>query len=174
MAIPTELGNRPKMANRAFDYELTGIEGVTRYARVILKPLGSFPDRLEVELQAFEMTAEGIPASHPVTGEASRTPGTKHTIYLTGMGDTHTLVPGWVRRVGSFDPTAEPGTPTAAPPSTPMLDNLPVSGEVDQHVWVKGALYRWDVGEIRRVTEGKADELAGLLRNSESIGDFTL
>lgn len=151
-------------AKRAQDFELDN----SKFARVIYKPVESRPDRIVIEAQAFEVDAKGQFVAYE-TGEPSRTPSTTHTISVTGLGDTHTLDPGWVRVVGTFDFNAG-----SVPEGTTKVTALPATGEEGDHVWYKEALYRWDKGVLLTILEGKAAELENLLKNSATLQTFTL
>lgn len=161
-------------ARRSADYQLDEFDP-PRYARVSYVPKGTQNGVAEIEAQAFEVDADGVLQAHAETGRASRTSGTTHVIALSGMGDTHTLHPGWVRAVGSFDPKAEPGSAQAAPEGTVTADALPtVAATAGDHVWVDSILYRWDEGAIETIMQAKAAELAGVLRNSDLMGELSL
>lgn len=160
---------------RAADYQLDGFDP-PRFARVKYTPQESKPDRAQIECQAFEVDAAGnfvaIP-NGPKAGEPSRTSGTIHVISISGVGDTHTLQPGWVRVVGDYSPTpneAQSGLPEGAQ----ILEALPASGGIGDHVYVAPTLYRWDVGMVESTMRAKAEELAGLIRNSTAIANFEL
>ena len=90
------------------------------------------------------------------------------------MGDTHTLVPGWVRVVGTFDPEAPNGTPAALPEGTEVVDSKPTSADPGALIWFNGNLHRWDIGAVERIVTAKAEELRGLLLNSLGAQDFDL
>jgi hypothetical protein len=149
-------------ARRAQDYAIEG----GRFARVIYVPQENRPDMKRIEAQAYEVNAAGafVPAAE---GYPSRTPGTQHTIAATGLGDTHTLTPGWVREVGYYN------TDTL-PEGTLIATQLPASGDIDERVFVEPHLYRFDMGEVARIMEGKAKELADLLRQADALAEFEL
>lgn len=166
-------------ARRAADYRLDGFTPA-RFARVIYTPQEAKPDRRVVEAQAFEVDADGRIAAF-ATGAASRTPGTTHVMSMTGVGDTHTLVAGWVRCVGSFDPDAPEGMSNAAPAGTPteVSEGVPVdAGTEGDYRWVRRAdgvhLYRWDPGWIETLLRSKAEELAGLLRSADAVAEVDI
>lgn len=156
-------------AKRAQDFWLAG----KKYARVIYKPVESKPDRVVIEAQAFQVDAKGQLVAYE-TGEPSRTPSTSHTISVTGLGDTHTLDPGWVRVAGTFDFNAGTGLTNSVPEGTKKVTSLPATGSDGAHVWYKDALYRWDKGILQTILEGKAAELENLLKNSATLQTFTL
>lgn len=166
----TTLPNLP--ARRAVDFMLDEFDP-PRYARVIYSPQESRPDRKVIEAQAFEVDATGNLVAFD-TGAASRTQGTMHTISMTGMGDTHTIVPGWVRVVGVFNAESPQGSPDALPEGTQVLSAKPASAAPGDLVLVGDTLFRWDVGALDRIVTAKAEELAGLLRNSAAAQDFDL
>lgn len=152
-------------AKRAADYQLDGFDP-PRYARVIYTPQESKPDRKMIEAQAFEVDANGNFVANVVNGMPSRTAGTIHVISISGIGDTHTLQPGWVRVVGTYH---EENLPTGA-----VIGTLPATGNVGDMVFTGEHLYRYDAGMLEGVLQTKANELAQLLRNSTAIGDFEL
>jgi hypothetical protein len=153
-------------AKRAADYQLDGFDDQPRYARVIYVPQETKPDRAMVEVQAFEIDADGRFMCAP-NGAPSRTNGSIHVISMTGMGDTHTLVPGFVRVVGDYNADN-------LPEGAALATELPESGEPGDMVYIDPTLYRWDIGALETIMQGKANDLAGLLRNSEATVAFTL
>lgn len=164
-----DLPNKP--AKRASDYQLDGFEP-PRFARVVYSPIESLPHSKVIEAQAFEVDAGGNLVAAP-NGASSRTPGSRHSLMTTGIGDTHTLVPGWIRVPGNFKLVAEVGQ-LGVPPGTRPLDALPAEGTVGENVWVQDKLYRWDEGMLEGILRAKADELAGILRNSSALTSFEL
>ena len=158
--------NLPNLpASRAADYRLDDFNP-PRFARVIYTPQESKPDRKMIEVQAFEVDAAGVFVPAP-NGMPSRTSGSVHVISVSGIGDTHTLQPGWVRVVGDYNIDTMPENAVAALA-------LPISGSVGDLVYVEPTLYRWSEGMLEDIMKGKASELAGLLRNSLALGDFEL
>jgi hypothetical protein len=161
-------------AKRAAHYRLDDHNGIPfdppRFARVIYIPQESKPDRAVIEAQAFEIDANGVLVANPATGAASRTPGTLHTISMSGVGDTHTLNPGWIRVVG----THNPGQPNTLPEGTDIVTALPPTGTEGQTVFFVDHLYRWDIGMVELVMRGKAQELGGLLFNADASLSFEL
>lgn len=147
---------------RAADYDL----GDGKFARVIYMPQESKPDRKMIEVQAFQIDAKGRFVSQP-NGAPSRTPGTVHVISTTGVGDTHTLLPGWTRVVGDYNESN-------LPPNAKVMDALPNTANVNDQVYVDPTLYRWDEGMVESIMRGKAKELGDLLRNSMALADFEL
>lgn len=156
---------------RAADYQLDGFNP-PRYARVVYVPQESKPDRKQIEAQAFEVDSEGrlVPAAN---GSPSRTPGTIHLIAASGIGDTHTLQPGWVRVVGDYSPTPAEGQDSLPQGAVEAL-SLPLTGTEGEMVYVSPVLYRWDAGMLESIMRAKASELAGLLRNAAALVDFDL
>lgn len=155
---------------RAADYQLDGFDP-PRFARVKYVPQESKPDRAQIECQAFEVDAQGNFVAW--NGEPSRTSGSIHVIAKSGIGDTHTLQPGFVRVVGDY--AEDPGVgQDALPEGTVVLESLPPTGAPGDQVYVAPTLYRWDVGMLETIMRGKAEELAGLIRNSEAIGNFEI
>lgn len=149
---------------RAADYILDGFDP-PRHARVIYVPQETKPHYTTIEVQAFEVDAAGAFCSAP-NGSPSCTAATPHQIMLSGVGDTHTLVPGWVRVVGTFDIDTIPEV-------AQVLDVLPGSGSVGDFVWCNEKLYKWSIGMLEEIMQGKAQELAGMLRNVDLM-DFDL
>lgn len=149
-------------AKRAADYDI----GNGNYARVIYTPQESKPDRKQIEAQAFQIDANGnfVPAD---TGVPSRTAGTVHVISVTGIGDTHTLTPGWVRVVGDYNADS-------LPEGTTIVEILPATADVGDTAYMGDTMYRWDEGMLETILKGKAQELADLIRNSTALNDFEL
>lgn len=152
-------------ARRAADYELDGF-APPRYARVIYTPQEATKERIVIQCQAFEVDEFGLFLAAP-NGEPSRTAGTAHAISLSGIGDTHTLVPAWVRVVGTYAADALPAGCTE-------VDGLPATGEEGQLVYLAPTMYRWELGLVENVMAAKAGELAALLNNSAAIASFEL
>lgn len=150
---------------RAGDFQLDSFDP-PRFARVIYTPQESKPDRITIEAQAFEVDANGKFVAFN-TGAPSRTNGSIHTINATGVGDTHTLVPAWVRVVGDYNADNLPAGATIA-------STLPATGNEGDQVYVEPTLYRWDIGMIEAIMRNKAEQLAGLIRNSEQLKTFDL
>jgi hypothetical protein len=150
---------------RAADYQLDGFDP-PRYARVVYTPQESKPAYALIEAQAFEVDTNGVFQSAP-NGTPSRSTATKHTVQLAGVGDTHTLLPGWVRVVGTYDINN-------LPEGTQILDTLPESGTESDRIWCNNKLYRWSLGMVEEIMRGKAAELAGVLRNSAAMENFGL
>jgi hypothetical protein len=157
---------------RAADYQLDGFNA-PRYARVIYTPQESKPDRKIIDAQAYEVDANGNFVAAPL-GYPSRTPGTLHTIAMHGIGDTHTITPGWVRIVGNYDPEATAGATNALPTGTEFVETRPATGTAGAFIWWQGQLYQWQEGILDQILRGKAEELAGILRNSLASQDFEL
>lgn len=168
------LPNMP--AQRAQDFELTEFDP-PRFARVIYSREESKADRAVISVQAFEVDVEGrFVASSAINGAPSRTPATTQTIVKTGIGDTHTLRPGFVRVVGSYSDDLEAAIPgqQPLPTGTVTSDQLPESAVEGAQYWVNQTLYRWDAGELARIMRGKAEELSGILRNSDEFAELEL
>ena len=125
-----------------------------------------------VEVQAFEVDDSGhfVPFDN---GAPSRTAGTIHAISMSGVGDTHTLVPGWVRVVGDYSPTPSE-TQKNLPDGTQILELKPATGEPGEYIYIDPTMYVWREGMLEDIMRGKAEELAQLLRNSAAIGDFEI
>lgn len=167
---------------RAADFKLNAHNGVPfeppRYARVVYIPQESLPDRVVIEAQAFEVDAQGNLRSNPKTGAASRTSGTRHTISLSGVGDTHTVQPGWTRVVGNYSEVADQSMGMLPVPEDAIRieagASLPPTGTDGAQAWKDGTLYRWSRGMVEDVMYGKAADLAGLLFNSNAVADFEI
>lgn len=167
------LPNAP--ARRFGDYELEGFTP-PRFARVIYQLIESKPDRKVIEAQAFEVDALGALVPYE-TGAPSRTPGTTHTIAASGMGDTHTLAPGWVRVVppsGTTWTLGDTAMPRNLPEGCEPVDALPEVGVEGQQVFFNEQVMAWSLGVVETILRGKAEELAGILRNAEQLGDLNL
>lgn len=154
------LPNMP--ATRAQDYELDG-----KYCRVIYKPKETFPDRVAISAQAFEIDAKGNFAFAP-NGEPSRTHGTDHTVYATNLGDTHSLKPAWVRQ--QMDANLE----LAAAQEVAIVDSLPKIGEVGDRLYCDPYFYTWVQGTVLDICDGKAKDLFKLLNNSAELHDLSI
>jgi hypothetical protein len=138
---------------RATHYALGG----GRFARVVLVPQESKPDRFVVEAQAFEIDANGVLAPGP-DGVASRTPGTQHTIARAALGDTATVQPGWVRVVGDYNAT------NVGEDFEQVATNLVQRNATGKfYNTTTGKAYRWDIGCLEEIRQGKAQELANIL-----------
>lgn len=137
-------------------------------------------DRVEVEVQAFEIDAGGNNVKVAVgrrTGQPSRTSGTTHVIPRSGNGDTHRLRPGWIRVPGEFTPMPG-GIINGLPQGTPMLDALPATAELGDVVWLStngnGAAYRWVQGTLLDIMGGKVRELEQLIDQSGDMAELDL
>lgn len=165
------LPNAP--AKRSADFQLDGFDP-PRFARVVYQPQETKPDRVMVEAQAFEVDADGRLVAYS-TGAPSRTSGTLHMIGKSGVGDTHTLQPGWVRVVGDYSPTPDPDSKqTALPEGCQIVSEKPATGNPGDLIYVDPTMYRWDEGMLEGVMKAKAEELAGLIRNTAAIADIEL
>lgn len=138
------------------------------YGRVILEIQNRKSDRVEVHAQAFQIDADGVLMSAP-NGAASRTPGTDHVIATSGVaGGTHVIRSGWVRVVGDYNnETVDESIPRVqAKPSA--------AGEIGDQAYdtETGTLYRFDMGELERIRQGKCEELLAIIRQSEAMIDL--
>lgn len=138
------------------------------YGRVILEIQIRRSDRVEVHAQAFQIDDQGVILSAP-NGAASRTPGTDHTIATSGVsGGTHVIRSGWVRVVGDYNNDTVDG-------SVRRVQGKPTQpGEIGDQVYdtESGSLYRFDMGEIERIRQGKCEELLAIIRQSEAMIDL--
>jgi hypothetical protein len=144
--------------------------GDGHYARVILEVQQRKSDRVEVEAQAFQIDADGAFIAAP-SGAASRTSGTTHVISTSGVATgTHVLKPGWVRVVGdyNFETVPEDVPRVSAKPSEP--------GEIDARAFdeVAGILYRFDMGELERIRQGKCEELKAIINQSSALAELDI
>lgn len=150
----------------ALDYSF----GDNKFARVILEMSQSDNDMFIIKAQAYEMDAAGNYAMAP-KGYPSRTRQTTHTVAASSLGDTATLVPGWVRM-------APPNKVNYAmdseslPEGTQQLDALPATGNAGEHVMVGDTLYAWNIGVARQVAQGKVEELEQTLRVSVPLSNM--
>ena len=152
---------------RAADYDI----GDGKFARVLYIPQETGSDRNVIEAQAFQVDADGKFVA-TATGYPSRTSGSKHTIQISALGDTSTLVAGWVRVVGDYSTTPE-GAQRALPENA-WLEERPKKPAIGDHAYVDNTLYRYDGGMLESIMQGKAEELQRLLRSSEALAIFTL
>lgn len=166
----TTLGNRPDPLApgvRVVDFDA----GDGAFIRVSLKKLEALADRLTISAQAYQVNASGVPLNGP-DARPSRTQDTSHVIDITGFyGDdrTHTLDPGWVRVVGTYDEASfEASAPrgTAIPATEPDLETNP-TGQFFNTATGKG--YRWDEGEALRIARDKASEMKSIIAGSAII-----
>ena len=160
MFTPTTLPNQPALAG---DYDL----GDGRYARVLLKKLGSQAGHVQYESQAYQVNDQGQfvldDAGWPV-----RTPSTPHSINLSGLAArTAARDPGWVKYVPRpglvLDPLDPPagwltgnGAPTAAAEEGQFYMDLVATGNASVG-WV------WSCGEFESFRRGKVAELQQIL-----------
>lgn len=152
--------NKITLANtppRGQDYELNG-----KFARVIYVPKETNSDRVTVNMQAFEIDANGAFVSGP-NGAPSRTHATDHTITTSNLGDTHTLKPAWVREQRDANPTL------AAEQNVDIVTQLPATAEIGDRVYKDPYFYMWVQGMIADNTDAKAAELFKLLANSAQL-----
>lgn len=142
--------------------------GNGKYARVILEVQQRKNDRVEIEAQAFEIDADGTLLSAP-SGAASRTSGTTHVIATSGIaGGTHTLKPGWVRIVGDYNEDTFNA-------DAPRVTEKPTeAGEFNAQAYdtTTGIGYRYDMGELERIRQGKCDEMLAIINQSSQLADL--
>lgn len=148
------------------DYALGG----NKYCRVVLSVVAKRSDEIEIEAQGFQVDGNGALLTAP-SGAASRTPGTRHTIAVSGVAaGTHTIKPGWVRIVGdynaeTFNPDAE--RVTAKPTGEAVIDTM-------VYDTVAGVGYRYDMGELERMRQGKCDEMLAILNQSDALAGIEI
>lgn len=153
-----------KEFKKAAHYDLGG--GL--YARVVIEVQNRRNDRVEIEAQAFEVNANGKLMEGP-QGIASRTSGTPHTIELSGVAaGTHSLKPGWVRVIGTYDEATLP------PEVTRVTGKPTVDGTIGELVYdtTKGVQYRYVAGELEDLRQLKCAELLAVITQSNSIADL--
>lgn len=161
------LGNRPTTLAprvRIEDYEEDG-----KFFRVSLVLRESRnDDNVEIDTQAFEVDADGRFVTGP-DGRPSRTSGNSNVVAASGLGDTHTLKPGWVRIVGdynqeNFEPTATfgPGKPTAKP----NFETNPTGQHYDTET---GIGYRWERGLIQDLARERVKDMNRIRANSAPL-----
>lgn len=158
---PTTLGNRPSATvpqTKLLDFTSGDLN-----VRVSLRLLQSDkPDTITIDAQAFQVDGSGA-IMCAADGRPSRTPGTRHTVSTSSLGDTHTLAPGWVREVGDY--TAEDFGPDARHGrGLPQGDNATPYFDDDA-----GIGYRWSQGETAMIAESKVRELERIVANSGAI-----
>lgn len=142
--------------------------GEGKYARVILEMMEAQDDNFLIKAQAYEMNADGYNVTAP-KGYPSRTRQTAHTFPRSALGDTATLVPGWVRLPPASGAVHQEGT---LPAGTVTVDNLPQTGTPGDMAFVNGTLYRWDKGIVQTLLETKVAELATVLKNSAPLSNL--
>lgn len=154
---------------KAVDYQLGDING-PRFCRVVLEVQRRQSDRVEVEAQAFEIDADKRLVVAP-SGASSRTPGTTHVIEISGIaGGTHVLKPGWVRVVGDYtEDTIDPSIPhvTAKPTE-------PANIGAQFYDTTTGIQYRYDQGMLETIRQGKCEEMAAILAQSDALAALDL
>jgi len=148
-------------ATRCMEFERDG-----KFVRVLYRPVESQPDRRVIAAQAFEMTADGNFAQI-ATGAPSRVQETQHTLNISSIGDTHTLLPGWVREQVT-------ASKEELPEGYVVMDTLPETGNDGDLVFVDPIPYRWDKGMVQTVCETKAEQMFALIKNSEALLDFEM
>lgn len=163
----TTLPNAPtglSPMDAALDYSF----GAGRFARVVLEMSDAQSDNFNIKAQAFELDAAGNMVQAP-KGYPSRTRQTNHTVARSSLGDTATLVPGWVRTVPASQTTVDA---TNLPEGTIIATALPATGTVGQFVYIDPTLYRWDAGVALQIAEGKIVELQAVLQNSAPLSNM--
>lgn len=148
----------------ALDYSF----GDGRYARVILEMSEGEMDHFNIKAQAFELDIDGNMVQAP-KGYPSRSRQTNHTVARSSLGDTATLVPGWIRVPPASQATTDA---TTVPDETYFAVALPATGTLGQLVYVNETLYRWDMGVARQIAEGKIIELQTVLQNSGPLSNL--
>lgn len=144
--------------------------GNGKFARVVVEVQNRRPDRVELEVQAFEVNSNGKLVDGP-QGIASRTSGTPHTIELSGVATgTHTLLPGWVRVVGTYDDASLP--PEVARVSGKPTE--PAEPGAKAYDTVAGIQYSYSLGEVEALRQAKCEELLAIITQSSAIAELDL
>lgn len=161
---PTTLGNRP--AQLAPNTRLQDFSEGGDFYRVSLRlRQGTKPDVFHLDGQAFAVDASGVNLVGP-DGRPSCTDESGQTIIASSLGDTHTLDPAWVRKVGDYTAADFAVTGQGAPTGT---------GDAGDEYYDtdSGIGYRWDEGEALRLARGKVDELKRRLANFNVIAGIS-
>lgn len=155
-----------KEFKKATHYDL----GNGKFARVVVQVQNRRPDRVELEVQAFEVNSNGKLLEGP-QGIASRTSGTVHTVELSGVAvGTHTLKPGWVRVVGTYDDASLPPE-VARVTGKPTEPAAPGAKAYDP---ASGIQYSYSVGEVEGLRQAKCEELLAIVAQSSAIDDLDI
>lgn len=168
----TQFGNRPaQLAALTKIEDFITDQGLR--VRVSLKLVQSnVPDHLLIDAQAFEVDVNGYAVTAP-DGRPSRTPNTQHSIVSSSLGLTHTLHPGWVRVVGTYDEASFEATAprgVGKPVAEPDWDTNPTGQYYDTQT---GIGYRWVEGEVLRIARGKVEEMERIVRNSGALSGIS-
>lgn len=162
------VGLSPMDACLDYQYE---IDGVPRYARVILEMSTGEQDHFKIKAQAFEMDADGNYKQAP-KGYPSRTKQSNHTVpesSFAAANKTATLAPGWIK----LPPSAGVNVNAESlPEGCTVEDELPVTGVIDQLVYVDGTVWKFDKGVARHTAEAKIEELINILANSAPLSNL--
>lgn len=125
-------------------------------------------DRLILDAQAFQVTDTGRFVAGP-DGRPSRTPGTAQTIATSGLGDTHTLHPGWVRIVGDYNESTFEKSATFGPGRPIDPPNFATNPTGQHYDTDTGIGYRYEEGLVLKIARDKVEELDRVLANSAPL-----
>lgn len=165
--IPVTLKNRPATpAPRTRLYDFQEDDVLVRVSLRLQEAQES--GNLTIDAQAFQVDAEGQYMAAP-DGRPSRSPGSKHVLHTSSLGDTHSLHPGWVRIVGDYDAATFEKTATRSagrPVEEPDFETNPTGQHFNEST---GVGYRWSQGEAYAIALGKAEELLRIVKNSAPL-----
>ncbi|MEF2154646.1 hypothetical protein V3390_00090 [Luteimonas sp. FXH3W] len=152
----TELPNRP--ATIPTNCTIMDFEDGGKYFRVSMKLVDASSGSISIDAQCFEVDANGNFMTAP-DGRPSRTAGSVKTVMASSLGDTHTLNPGWVRKVGTYQ---EADFENAAPTTPPAIGDTYFDT-------AKQTAFEYVEGEKMRIAKGAVDDMMAIIANSSAI-----
>lgn len=156
----TELPNRPSalaLNTQIYDFEADG-----KFFRVSMKLVEATPQHIGIDTQAFEVDAMGQYITGP-DGRPSRTASSVKTVMASGLNDTHTLNPGWVRKVGTYQ---EADFENTAPTTPPEIGDTYFDT-------AKQTAFEYVEGEKMRIAKGAVDDMMAIIANSNAIAGIS-
>jgi hypothetical protein len=142
-----------------------------RYARVrmtiAVRELANGERMVELSGQAFEMTAEGVPALSPI-GEPSRCGSSSSSASASAFGKTVAIDDAWLPLPILFDPS-EPG-------DVETVDAIPSAPGVRYgarvYVVPEARVYAWTEGFADTFARTKVADLETVIANSNPLSGF--
>lgn len=121
------------------------------------------PDFYRLNAQAFQVDSQGLFAAAP-KGYPSRTSQSGPTLSISGItAKACSLVPGWIK----VNPeSGQVINSTNLPEGAQILEELPNTAQVGDHVYIEPTLWVWGKGALLTVAEGKIEELRTIIVNS--------
>lgn len=118
-----------------------------------------------VTKKAVQIDIDGNIISQP-NGLASATRTTTENVDLTGIGDSYSWRPAWVRVPV---PTGENWNANNLPPDCTVVAALPASGVSGARVYLDPTVYEWSDGLVAAMSDCKGDELLRIVVNSAQL-----